>query len=225
MKIGRLTFLLLLIAVLIETGGRTSGRTLSASASGSDQCLEVTPLIRKLRSPNETIRTTAKESILLLSSRSPESRQCVISAMLRIFVTIPADPEGGFMLAIKSPGLYVQWSEVTSILGTLKANEAMDSLIENLDFNDGKTSFGIGHYPATQALVKFGDPAIPKLEEALQQKPPGIRVMAVKALHAIGGEKARLILLEALKREPDKYVVDTIRNMLLSWNASGSSKT
>ncbi|MDX6443483.1 MAG: hypothetical protein QOH71_557 [Blastocatellia bacterium] len=35
-------------------------------------------------------------------------------------------------------------------------------------------------FPATKAIVKFGDQAIAKLEIALQEKPPGIRLMIGK---------------------------------------------
>jgi hypothetical protein len=141
--------------------------------------------------------------------------------MLRIFLAATAHPQGGFMLAMKSPGRYAQWREATDILGTIKATEAMDSLIDNMAFNDGRTSYGIGHYPATQAIVKFGPQAIPKLEEALRRKSPDIRTMAVQALHAIGGDKARSILEATLKTEKDEVVATTLRNTLIGWTSSG----
>ena len=94
-------------------------------------------------------------------------------------------------------------------------------MIDNLAFNDGKTSFGIGHYPATKAIVKFGAQAVPKLAMALREKPPDTRTMAAVALHAIGGEKAKLILEETLKTEKDEGVATRIRNVLIGWTSSG----
>ena len=218
-KLFRLQLLWSITLIAFYAG--TNELVLCATRLSADECPEVAPWIPKLRSADQRKRQRAKESILTFSSRSPNSRQCVIKPMQKIVDEIVASPDGGFLLAAKYPERYAEWIEATDILGTMKATEAMDSLIECLDYNNGTTDFGIGHFPATKAIVKFGDQAIPKLEGALQQKPPGIRVMAAQALHAIGGEKAKSILEETLKTEKDEGVATRIRNMLIGWTSSG----
>lgn len=153
---------------------------------------------------------------MLISSRSENSRRCVIDKILSITALPLSFSDKGISLFLKAPELFVEWKKTTDILATVKATEAMDTLIDCLNCNDGRFGLGIGQFPATKAIVKFGDQAIPKLERALEEKPPEIRRMAVQALHAIGGEKARLILIERLKTETSKSVADTIRNLLLS---------
>jgi hypothetical protein len=198
----------------------TNGRAFCATSVSTDKCDEAGSLVLNLGSANHKKQEKAKESILVFASRSPGSRQCVIRAMLKIVNEVNATRGKGFLLAAKHPKRYAEWIQATDILGTMKATEALDALIASLDYNNGATDFGIGHFPATKAIVKFGDQVIPNLETALKEKPPSIRVMAAQALRAIGGEKARLILVKALENETDKYVADTIRDMLLSWHAA-----
>lgn len=210
------------LIILIALCAGTSDGAQRASPGSAGECSETAPLIRRLRSLNQRKRERAKKSILVFAGQSPGLRQCVISALKKI---VDDGIAAGFVFAFKSPERYGQLVEATDLLGTMKAVEAMDSLIDGLDYNNGAVGLGIGHYPATKAIVKFGDLAVPKLEAALQKKPPGIRAMAAHALHAIGGEQAKGILIKALQTEKDESVSDTIRNMLLSWNVSDPRKT
>lgn len=222
-KLLRLQLMSFLALIAICAGA--NGRALCATSVRVDECREAASSITKLGSADQRKRERAKKSILLLASRSSSFSQCVIKKTLKIVTEVSTAPDRGVELFWKFPGRFQEWSEAADILGTLRALEAMDVLIDCLDCNDGRFGLGIGRFPATRAIVKFGDQAVPKLAAALQQKPPGIRVMAAQALRTIGGEKARLIVLQALKRETDKSVADTIRNLLLSWNASSPSKT
>jgi len=144
--------------------------------------------------------------------------------MLAIASLPTTRPDKARTLFLAVPARYSEWMAAIDILGETQATEALDTLIDCLDCNDGKSTLGIGLFPAARSLVKFGDQALPKLEEALRQKPFGIRLIAVRTLKVIGGEKARQILSEALKAATDEYVGDTIRNLLLGWNPSTSNK-
>src|SRR5436853_1864761 len=106
----------------------------------------------------------------------------------------------------------------------MRATEAMDTLIDCLNCNDGHASLGLGHFPAAISLVKFGDQAIPKLEAVLRQKPGRHRYLAALTLGDIGGEKVKSILLETLKTEEDGSVADAIRDIMRSWHELGRSK-
>jgi hypothetical protein len=217
-KLLRLQLMSCLALIAICAGA--NGCALCATRLSEDECREAPSSMTTLRSADQRERERAKKSILDFARRSSISRQCVIKKTLKIVTEVSIDRDKGAKSFWNSPGRFQEWSDATDILGTLRAMEALDVLIDCLDCNDGRFGLSIGPFPATRAVVKFGDQATQKLEAALQQKPPGIRVMAVQALHAIGGEKAKSILLEALKRETNKSVIDTIRNMLLSWNTS-----
>jgi len=211
-KFFRLQLMSFLVSLAVCIGA--NGRTLHVS---TDVCHEAGSLIGKLRSADQRKRERAKRLIVIFAGRSSSARECVIDRTVKIVSEVSTSADRGVELFWKSPSRFEEWSGATDILGTLKAPQAIDPLIDCLDCNDGRFGLGIGRFPATKAIIRFGSQAVPKLEAALQQKPPGIRIMIVQALHAIGGEKAKLILLEALKSETDKSVVDTIRNVLLSW--------
>jgi HEAT repeat protein len=219
-KLHLMAFLLLFVIF-----GATHGSALNAIPLRADECHEAAALIRDLHSKYQRKRERTKKSVLLLAARSSGSRRCVIDKTLTIVSEVSNSPDKSAALSWNSGGRFQEWSAAAEILGTLKASEAMDPLIDCLDCSDGRVGLGVGRFPATKAILKFGVEAIPKLEAALHQKPPGIRAMAAQALHAIGGEKARSILQEALSKETDRYVADTIRNMLLSWNVSIREKT
>ena len=68
-----------------------------------------------------------------MAEQSASSRQCIISAMLGLANRVTTEQPNGFMLAVKSPRSYEQWLELTEILGVMKAAEALDLLIDNLD--------------------------------------------------------------------------------------------
>jgi HEAT repeat protein len=189
-----------------------------------NDCSKITSLTLNLRSRSDVKRASAKKAILLISSKSESSRQCAIQRMLDIASLPTTRSDKARILFLTIPASYSEWVAAIDILGEMRATEALDTLINCLDCNDGKSTLGIGLFPAALSLVKFGDQAIPKLEEALRQKPPGIRLIAVRTLPVIGGEKARQILSDALKTETDQSVADTIKNMLLGWNASAPRK-
>ena len=111
--------------------------------------------------------------------------------------------------------LATRWITAVRLLGALKATEAIDSLIENLD-ETGQTAIvvSISFRPVTSALINIGNPALPKLIEALSHQKPSIRREAASAIAGIGGNKAIKALERAATTETDQDVLTTINAVL-----------
>ena len=90
-----------------------------------------------------------------------------------------------------------------ALLAELKATEALDLLLANIDLNDEHPS-SLDDFPALVAILKIGKPALPKLQTLLTNDTnPGRRKFAVLAIAYIGGSEARRALASALSRETD----------------------
>lgn len=60
------------------------------------------------------------------------------------------------------------WQSGADLLAELQATEALDLLIANIDFTDGwPASISRYHFPALAAILRIGQPAIPKLQVVL----------------------------------------------------------
>jgi HEAT repeat protein len=214
-----------IVAILVTffTAPDRSGTRIAVQENSSD-CSRIASIIQRLRSPNDAVRAHAKKVILSLSSRSESSRQCAIQNLLSIAAFPTTRSDKALALFLTDSELYFQWMEAVDILGEMRATEAIDTLIDCLNCNDGRFSLGLGHFPAALSLIKFGDQAVPKLEAALREKQHANRYRTVLTLAAIGGEKVKSILSETLKTETDRSVIDAIKNIMLSWNVSSRRK-
>ncbi len=125
---------------------------------------------------------------------------------------------------MRNPDLYKQWRPVVELLGTIRAVEAIDYLIECLDCNTGLFSLSPDTFPATRAIIRIGDQAIPALSRAIEDRTPLERYLAAVALTEIGGEKARAIVEKAARREKDKELAIDFRNLLKNLNNSNKPK-
>jgi hypothetical protein len=105
------------------------------------------------------------------------------------------------------------WLHGASLLADLKATEALDLLIANIDFTDGwSASISESHFPALVAILRIGQPAIPKLQIVLTKDPESDRrKFAAFALAYIGGSQARRALTSALPGETDPCVKNFVR--------------
>lgn len=103
---------------------------------------------------------------------------------------------------------YFLWQHGASMLAELKATEALDLLIANIDLTDGwSTSINENHTPALVAILKIGAPAIPKLQIVLRNDSvPHRRKFAAFCIAYIGGGQARKALAGALPGETDPCV-------------------
>jgi hypothetical protein len=95
------------------------------------------------------------DALLAIARRSRDSRTRVIRAVLSI--------QGDH-----------SWASVAKVLGDLKAVEGTEFLIRHAHV-DAWVWYSMGgsfesHYPAARALVEIGDPAVPKLIEALAKE-------------------------------------------------------
>lgn len=169
-------------------------------------------LIPQLRADKESERVTAKESLVLLSHESVATRQTVIEALLKIIRT--PNNSGEF---VKSPPLYKQWKGAVEVIASIRAVEAIDDLIACLDCNNGLSGLSPDMFPATRAVIRMGEESIPKLSQALEQKPKPIQYLAIMALVDIGGDKAKSALEQALPKAKEKEIADDIRDLLKRW--------
>lgn len=176
-------------------------------------------LLQDLRFGNESERSAAKVILVEQSNNSVTSRATLIKALLPSIKGPNRSVE--FM---RNPGLYKQWRPVVELLGTIRAVEAIDDLIECLDCNHGVFSLSPDVFPATRAIIQIGDQAIPALSRAIEDKTPLERYLAAVALAQIGGEKARAIVEKAARREKDKELASSFRNLLKNLNNSNKPK-
>jgi hypothetical protein len=97
------------------------------------------------------------------------------------------------------------WLHGASLLADLRATEALDLLIAHIDLTDGwSASISESHFPALVAILRIGQPAIPKLQVALSSEPESSRRKFVAfCLAYIGGREARMALKGAQPRETD----------------------
>ena len=100
------------------------------------------------------------------------------------------------------------WLHGASLLADLRAIEALDLLIANIDFTDGwSASISESHLPALVAILKIGEPAIPKLQIVLSNSSDSHRrKFAAFCIAYIGGGQAKMALKSAQPRETDPCV-------------------
>ncbi len=101
---------------------------------------------------------------------------------------------------------YSLWQNGADMLAELKATEALDLLVANIQLTDG-LSTSLSHCPAVVAILKMGAPAIPKLQTVLSNdSDPFRRKLAALCIAYIGGSQARRALTSALPEETDPCV-------------------
>lgn len=100
------------------------------------------------------------------------------------------------------------WLHGASLLADLQATEALDLLIANIDFTDGwSASISESHFPALVAILRIGQPAIPKLRIVLSNDSESSRrKFAAFCMAYIGGGQAKMAFKSALPRETDPCV-------------------
>jgi hypothetical protein len=145
-------------------------------------------------------RANIKKELLAIARKSLKARANVIQSLISTIQDPATNTNHGL------------WLITSEIIAELRAAEALDFLIEHIDYNLYFT-LSLSGFPVLRAIVKFGDAAIPKLEEALHRPDASIatRYLAGTALGMIGGAKAKQGLERALKVEANEIVLNTIR--------------
>lgn len=112
------------------------------------------------------------------------------------------------------------WLHGASLLADLQATEALDLLIANIDFTDGwSASISESHFPALVAILRIGQPAIPKLRIVLSNDSESSRrKFAAFCIAYIGGDQAKMALKSALPRETDPCVKGFLKTSLKAFD-------
>ena len=174
-----------------------------------------------------------RDELPRISNQSSRARSQVIEALIGILEKAPeyhcvfyAEP----------------WSTAVYTLGNLKATEAIDVLVRNLDVT-GTFLATAGTHPVEDALFKIGEPAVPRLIEALSDERPWVRLDATSTLASIGqpafvklqeamhngsaetkggaalalawfgGTKARIAIEQAVKEESDQEALKKFKDV------------
>lgn len=141
-----------------------------------------------------------KESLLNESRKSSVCRQFLIESV----VWIMDRPLSSYK---NKADRFNIWREGAEVLGYLKATEAVDFLVDHLDFTSGTFSMTMSQQPALFAVMAIGESAIPKLSDTLRHHPNWkMRMDAVFCISHIGGPAAVRALKEALPSESDVCV-------------------
>ena len=143
--------------------------------------------------------------LMRTAERSPSCRAQIIQGLMAAMSHVIAKDPPLSNVGVNQPTYYL-WQNATNLLAKLQATEALDLLIANLGLTDG-WSVSVSHYPAIDALIRIGQPAIPKLEFVLHNNSqPHMRKFAVFCISLIGGVRARNALSKALSTESDPCV-------------------
>jgi len=175
---------------------------------------QLDPVLRDLRFGNESEHSAAKDLLIDLSKKSASARALIIEDLLR-GIQCP----NGSAEFVRNPTLYLEWTRATELIGLIRAEEAIDSLLQCLDCNNGVFLLSPDAFPATRAIIEIGDKAIPNLAREIQTGTRLKKYLAAVALSEIGGERAKVDLEAAARRTKDKDLAHTIRNLLKNWNS------
>jgi len=184
-----------------------SQRSLNALLNDPDPGDEIVQLIQRLRrvtvgnsrsGPSPEDQSQVPEELLKIAGRSAESRAKVIDRLMDVVEDLSAREEWP---------IATRWMEAVMVLGQLKAVEAVDLLINNLDHSgQNGIALSINIDPPRRALAEIGEPAVPKLVEALTHPNHYIRTRAAWILCEIEKERARDPIQAALEKETDEGV-------------------
>jgi HEAT repeat protein len=175
---------------------------LASLAQGSNQ---VQTLLQQLQSAQNT--NEAAEKLLKLASSDSKVREQLAVQLPAILDKGPQDPAQ-------------PWVNAVHLAGELKIAEAAPALAKWIRMNAGTGTLSLSRearlidYPAAQALVQVGTPAIPVLVGVLDHGNLYDRWNAVYALNLIGSSPAKTALRDHLKREPDSTMRDFIEKAL-----------
>lgn len=144
--------------------------------------------------------------LLEIADRSAESKAQVIDRMMDVVEDISAKED---------PLIACKWMTAVEILGALKATEAVDLLINNLD-HTGQNGIviSIHIHPVYSALVRIGEPAVPKLIEALSHPKPCIQQQAAWVLFSIQKGQAKEAIETAIDKEDNEAVKQEFKVVL-----------
>ena len=156
---------------------------------------------------------SAQKELIDDANKSEQCRKRIITALMSALDKPITDLQ-------RNRSHFYLWHYGSEILATLKAEEALDLLIEHFDLHDG-TPFPLNHHPALVNVIRMGSVAIPKLDAILRKNNnPNSRQYAVFCIASIGGSDAKKVLMQALTLESNDCVKSFIRASLDAFNSS-----
>jgi HEAT repeat protein len=180
----------------------------TGSSHAQDYRGQVDTLLRKLKAsvikeeansitlgPTLETQEEVHAGLKRIADESAEGRSEVIGSLIRILkdpAELRPDLERPF-------GMALRWTYAVRVLGEIRATEAIDILVRNIDETGEFGIISSIHYrPVASALGKIGEPAVPRLIEALSERNTNTRVEVASTLARIG-EPALARLGEALR--------------------------
>lgn len=159
-----------------------------------------------IMSPSLEDQQQVPGELLKIAGESAESRAQVIDRMIDVVYDLSAKEEYPLATA---------WMRAVDILGELRATEAVDVLVNNLD-HTGQTGIimSIHIHPPRKALVRIGEPAVPRLVEALAHPNRRIRTEAAWVLYSIDRGRAKEAVEAAAEKETDDEIKQSFKFVL-----------
>ena len=152
-----------------------------------DHTSEIADLLRRLhpidgqdsvKAPGLETLQAVELRLTYIAEQSPEGRAQVIKALIKVV----DDPE-----AKREWPIAHRWILAVDLLGYLRATEAIDALVANLDHTGENGIMSSIHFaPVNRALDNIGKPAVPQLIQALGSDQEEIRFQAALTLARIG---------------------------------------
>jgi hypothetical protein len=145
--------------------------------------------------------TEVSDPVNRLLSAAGSSTQCRDEIIQALVLAMKGNRD------LRNPTSFNLWSNGAWLLGSLKAVEALDFLIDHLNLSDGHFSASMNHQPAVEGVTRMGSAAVPKLADALKHhQNRDIRLTVALCLIDIGGPEASEALKEAAKTDSDDCV-------------------
>lgn len=190
---------------------------------------EITNLISELVSSRKEQTTSAadqknarqvKKKLLAIANGSGENRREVIDGLI---AALKASSE-----CLQIGCDFTLWNVAGDIMSELQAIEAIDYLVAYIIYHKdtGMASLSYRWRPMMRAVVSIGEPAIPKLEEALIKRDLSVahRKCIAETMGDIGGNLAKQALERALTTEANESVIRQIEISLSSISKDHSKK-
>lgn len=157
-------------------------------------------------SPSAQAQQEVPRALLAIANESGGNRDKVIRALIK---SLKDDADGGEDFAFYT---------ACDLLGKLKAVEALDTLVEYLDYQPDRIGASLYYKPSVKGIIQIGEPAIHKLEKAVQEGKSVLhphnnsllRSNAVTALSHIGGIQAKAALERTYALEKDEQLKEWI---------------
>ncbi|HEU4389581.1 MAG TPA: HEAT repeat domain-containing protein [Blastocatellia bacterium] len=143
--------------------------TLIPEVSKSEKGIAVQP-------PSLQSRRFVHDRLLQIANKSEEGRSLVVRASVDVVA------QGVVETLVRDN----KWTVAVNVLGDLKASEAVECLVKNLNETGGDLVISIHYQPVMEALEKIGKSAVPRLIEALSDDNSAIRLKAGLTLVRIG---------------------------------------